>query len=124
MASYYEELQFSTKGENDMKDITEYYHCTTSENLKKIIESGYIKASYFDGVGVYLAENPYECQYFGDKMIVIDSIYLDNENLSTDDVNDGIFHKGSIPFFDFDVYDSEQSVKFYRLSELEENEGY
>jgi len=97
-----------------------YHHCTSSENIEKIKKDGWICADYFGETGVYLEDNPFGCEHFGEKIIVIDSCYIDESDLEVDDVNDGIFHKGAIPFFDFDVYDTDEYIKLWKLSEAKE----
>jgi hypothetical protein len=98
-----------------------FHHCTSASSLKKIEECGWLFSKYFDGEGVYLSECPYDCQYHGEKILVIDGVYIKNTNLQTDDVNDGIFHRGAIPFKFCDVYDTDNYLELHRLAMLEDN---
>lgn len=71
-----------------------YYHGTDISGINAIIKSRLIGVGYFDGIGVYLTKDIEQAKNHGQYILVFKNIQPDK--LETDDVNDGIFHRGHI----------------------------
>jgi hypothetical protein len=73
------------------------FHGTTPEGAIAIIKSGYLGTQYHDGIGFYVTTNFVKALTFGEIIITLDGNFL---TLYEDDVNDGLYHKGSVPVSD------------------------
>jgi hypothetical protein len=73
------------------------YHGTSSENIAKIIACKYLESDYLGSPGIYLTDDPYVAGNFGSYVLMLPICTIDVANLHTDDVNDGILHKGRLP---------------------------
>jgi hypothetical protein len=69
------------------------YHTTNYDSLIKILESKVLVTEYFSVRGLYVGRSAWETRLFGVYTLTIE---VDENNLTEDDVNDGLFHKGEI----------------------------
>jgi hypothetical protein len=72
-----------------------YYHGTSFECLNSILESKYVGVKYFDGYGFYLTKDIHNAFNHGYYVLCFEDI--NEHNLITDDVNDGLLYKGILP---------------------------
>ena len=85
---------------DETKDITAdyFYHGCNDNGLRIYHEQGYLAINYFGEDGLWITPIIEHAKNHGNHVFKIDGLYLDARNLDVDHDDDGIFHKGGIPF--------------------------
>jgi hypothetical protein len=76
-----------------------FFHGTSEEGVKAIIQSGKLSVDYFGTKGIYLTDESYIASLFGDYIFWVTGIK--ERLLQTSDVNDGLFYPQEIILDEF-----------------------